>query len=154
MKLLEKIFFVKNETKNSKKYKVLNLFGMKFSHKIGYVEVEDINFSEICQKYGQEFAEIYSKIRPYTMITEEAAFLNYQMIDYIENNNIEGDIVECGVWKGGSSMLMALTLIAKGNTSRKIYMYDTYEGMSEPTKEDITVLNENASEWFQQQKER
>lgn len=102
--------------------------------------------------YGQEFMDIYHAVRPYTMITEEAAFLNYQCINYLEDNNIPGDIVECGVWRGGSCMLMALTLLKRGNTSRKIYMYDTFEGMSEPTSEDVNVYNNVAQSWLQEQK--
>ena len=69
----------------------------------------------------------------------ERCFSLYKAIQYIVKGNIPGDIVECGVWRGGSAMLAALTLIENKQTSRKIYLYDTYEGMPEPTDKDIDI---------------
>jgi len=56
---------------------------------------------------------------------------------YIIANNIEGSIVECGVWQGGSMMAVAYTLQELSNTDRDLYLFDTYEGMTSPTEEDI-----------------
>ncbi|MEQ1827948.1 MAG: TylF/MycF/NovP-related O-methyltransferase, partial [Pirellula sp.] len=56
--------------------------------------------------------------------------------EYIVNQKIPGDIVECGVWQGGSMMIVAQTLLMMGDTSRTLYLYDTFEGMSEPTVHD------------------
>ncbi len=104
--------------------------------------------------YNQEFIEIYEKAKEHTLIDIESCYANYSIINYLEQNNIEGDIVECGVWKGGSSMVMAQTLIKRGNTKRKIYMYDTYEGMSEPTEHDINASrNRPASQMFSEMRE-
>jgi O-methyltransferase len=50
---------------------------------------------------------------------------------------VEGDFVECGVWKGGSVMMMALVLKALGVTDRNIYLFDTFEGMTPPTNADV-----------------
>ena len=47
---------------------------------------------------------------------------------------IEGDIVECGVWRGGSMMAAALTLLRLGDTDRDLYLFDTFAGMPEPTR--------------------
>ncbi|MGH9184340.1 MAG: TylF/MycF/NovP-related O-methyltransferase, partial [Acidimicrobiales bacterium] len=44
----------------------------------------------------------------------------------------------CGVWRGGSMMAAALTLLRLGDTSRDLYLYDTYTGMTEPGEEDVT----------------
>jgi hypothetical protein len=65
-------------------------------------------------------------------------------VDYIVKQRIAGDIVECGVWRGGSMMAVALALLARGDTSRHLYLYDTYEGMSEPTAEDRSHTGESA----------
>ena len=80
------------------------------------------------------------------MTSVERLYGLYRAIDYIEKNKIEGDVVEAGVWKGGSSMMAALALKQAGNTGRKIWMYDTYEGMSEPTEKDISWKNEKVKE--------
>jgi hypothetical protein len=84
----------------------------------------------------KEFMSIYALCRPFTMTTVERMFSLYQAVKYIEENNIQGDFVECGVWKGGSCMMMAHILVRMGKTTRKIYLYDTFEGMSEPTDLD------------------
>ncbi len=92
----------------------------------------------------KEFLELYKQCKPYTQTTAERLFALYQSCLYIINNNISGDLVECGVWRGGSSMMIALTFLSRGITNRNIYMYDTYEGMSEPTENDIAVTGEHA----------
>src|SRR5205085_2243707 len=63
---------------------------------------------------------------------------------HVVKHGIAGDIVECGVWRGGSMMAVALALMARGDTSRHLYLYDTFEGMSEPTAADRSVSGESA----------
>jgi len=60
---------------------------------------------------------------------------------YIAANRIRGDIVECGVWRGGSMQAMALTLLSVGDTSRSLHLFDTFEGMPPPTEEDARTRN-------------
>lgn len=91
------------------------------------------------------FMEIYDKCRPYTMTSPERLYSLYQSVIYVIKNQIPGDFVECGVWKGGSSMLIAYTLTAFGENNRKIWMYDTYEGMSEPEEIDKDFTGKPAS---------
>jgi hypothetical protein len=57
-------------------------------------------------------------------------------VEYVVKNRIPGPIVECGVWRGGSIVVAALTLLEMGDTSRDIYLFDTFEGMSAPTDRD------------------
>ncbi len=80
--------------------------------------------------------KVYEQIKPFTMVEVERCYALYQSVQYIIRNNIPGDFVECGVWKGGSAMLMALTLAAAGIADRKIYLYDTFEGMAKPGEMD------------------
>jgi O-methyltransferase len=58
-------------------------------------------------------------------------------VKYITANRIEGAIVECGVWRGGSVMAALYALKDLGDTSREIHLYDTFEGMSAPTENDV-----------------
>lgn len=55
-------------------------------------------------------------------------------IETVLEENIPGDIVETGVWRGGSMMLAAALL--EGDTTRKIWCCDSYEGMPVPTVND------------------
>jgi hypothetical protein len=57
-----------------------------------------------------DFVEIYGRCAAYTMTTIERMYALYKAIEYVVENDIPGDIVECGVWRGGSSMLAAITL--------------------------------------------
>jgi hypothetical protein len=60
----------------------------------------------------------------------------YQAIEYVVRNHIPGDIVECGVWSGGSMLLAALALQHFGDTSRRIWLYDTFAGNPRPEAVD------------------
>lgn len=93
-----------------------------------------------------EFSRIYEACHPYTMTSKERMYALYNALLYLEGNAIDGDLVECGVWKGGSVMLCALTLQLLGNTSRRIYLYDTFEGMSEPTDRDVDLVGQRAAD--------
>jgi len=67
----------------------------------------------------------------------------YIATKYVVEHNIPGDMVECGVFKSGSSMIMALTLKKMNDTERKLYLYDTYAGMTKPGKEDTNYRDED-----------
>ena len=85
----------------------------------------------------EEFKEIHKRAQPYSMVSPERLYATYQAIKYAEANSIEGDVVECGVWKGGNSMVMAMALLSCNSQHRNIYLYDTFEGMVEPGEKDI-----------------
>ena len=91
------------------------------------------NFPDIRE---EEFWDIYALCRSFTMTSVERMYSLYQAVGYIINNKLEGDLIECGVWKGGSAMLMATFLSNRKIYNRKLILYDTYEGMSDPTEVD------------------
>jgi O-methyltransferase len=82
------------------------------------------------------FEAIFERCKPYTMTGRERMYALYKAAEYVAKNQLEGAFAECGVWRGGSSMLVALTLLHHGDRTRPLYLYDTYEGMSEPTDDD------------------
>ena len=59
-------------------------------------------------------------------------------VRYVESAGVGGDIVECGVWRGGSMMLAALTLKRLDSAARALYLFDTFEGMTAPTAADVS----------------
>ncbi len=71
-------------------------------------------------------------------------------VEYVVGANIQGAIVECGVWRGGSMMAAALTLLRLG-TRRPLYLYDTFEGMTAPTKEDFNLGGVSAADLLKRQ---
>jgi len=102
-----------------------------------------------------EFGNISKKCQEYTMTSVERMYALSEAVKYIIKFNIPGDFVECGVWRGGSAMIIAHTLLEIKETNRKIYLYDTFEGMSKPTEEDYLILQGDVyaiDEWKKSQK--
>jgi len=89
----------------------------------------------------KEFLHLWSKVEPYTMTSVERGYALYTAVRYVETRGIHGSFVECGVWRGGSCMLAALTLLQLDITDRDIYLYDTYTGMPEPGVYDRVAWN-------------
>jgi hypothetical protein len=81
---------------------------------------------------------ILRQIVGYSMTSAERQLALIQAVRHIIRRNIPGSIVECGVWRGGSSMVSALTLLQEQRTDRNLYLYDTFEGMTPPTEVDQT----------------
>lgn len=50
----------------------------------------------------------------------------------LDHQNIEGDIVECGVWRGGHIMLARMI-----SPQRICWLYDTFTGMTAPGPHDV-----------------
>lgn len=106
---------------------------MKFTLNGKILERKDIN--------DEEFARIFDMVAPHCMQMEfggiEPLYSLYANVRHIVAHDIPGDIVECGVWKGGMMLLAALTLKLLGDESRRIYLYDTFAGMPKPGAEDV-----------------
>ena len=83
------------------------------------------------------FFGLFEKCAPYSMTTMERLYGIYTSIEYIVRNDLPGHIVECGVWRGGSIMMAALSLSHFGDKSdRSLYLLDTFEGMPAPSDAD------------------
>ena len=60
----------------------------------------------------------------------------FYTIKELDKQNIQGDIVECGVWKGGQ---IIVSWLANTNTNRNFWLYDTFGGMTQPTDADYKI---------------
>lgn len=96
------------------------------------------------------FMDLFEQVKLYTMTSVEALYALYTAVNYVIDRNIKGDIVECGVWRGGSSLLAALILKMRGVSDRKLYLYDTFEGMPAPTEFDVDKYGRTGSEMMEQ----
>jgi hypothetical protein len=95
-----------------------------------------------------KFVAAYERCRAYTMTSPERMYALWNATRHVVAAGIAGDFVECGVWKGGSSMLAALALADAGDVTRPLWLYDTFEGMSEPTADDVDHKGHDARpEW-------
>lgn len=93
--------------------------------------------------------QIYRSVAPYTMTTLERVAALVDSVAYISQSKIPGAIVECGVWRGGSVMAIALTLLRLGDTERDIYLFDTFEGMPDADESrDVDFLSRTATDFL------
>jgi O-methyltransferase len=90
--------------------------------------------------------EDYLNVSAYTLTGPVRVVSLIRSIRYLVHNHIAGDIVECGVWKGGSMMAVAKTLLRLHDRERRLWLYDTYEGMAQPTEADVSVCGFSAQE--------
>ena len=126
--------------------KALNRFGLDV---VSYVPPDDLELKSF-PDLSEEERQIVSSVKPFTMTSVERIVSLINAVSYISENKVEGDIAECGVWRGGSMMTVALTLLAHKDTSRELFLYDTYEGMSAPTDFDKSFDGVSA-EWQMRQ---
>src|SRR5258708_17852902 len=88
-----------------------------------------------------EFLKLHESCRNETMTSIERMYARYQATCHVRDREIPGDLVECGVWRGGSAMLMASTLLAHGRTDRTIWLYDTFDGVLPPGDDDVQEMS-------------
>ncbi len=121
--------------------KFFRKFGMEMHYQYPY----DFSENEI---------EIISTVRPYTQTSARRIKSLINAVEYIISNKIEGDFVECGVWKGGSIMTMAKTLTNLKHFEKDLYLFDTFEGINAATDFDVSIKNETGDEVIQKAKEK
>jgi O-methyltransferase len=127
------------------KKKIFNLFFKEFGDK----KPVGPNYSDFT-KFDLDVIELTSE---YTLTNPERIVSLIKATEYVVKNDIPGSIVECGVWKGGSVMAILHTLNNLSVSDRNVYLYDTFEGMSEPTELDKTYRGESASKAFKKKNE-
>jgi O-methyltransferase len=95
------------------------------------------------------FHDIYEKCRPFTMTSIERLYALYKSVEYIVSADLDGDFAETGVWRGGSCMLIAETLLALSSSSRQIFLFDTFTGHPQPDADkDVDIWGNRAiDEW-------
>ncbi len=55
----------------------------------------------------RDLVPILEKVRPFTMVAETSLVDLARQVGAVLTHGIPGDLVECGVWRGGASFLMA-----------------------------------------------
>lgn len=78
-----------------------------------------------------------------TMVSRERLYATALSARNICNNNISGDFVECGVWRGGNIILAAKVFEFYG-VEKKYWLYDTFTGMTKPTEIDFSNFEGSA----------
>ena len=69
------------------------------------------------------------------MIGEKRLANLRELVDRTLSENIPGDYIETGVWRGGDCILIRAILEARGVTERKVFLADSFEGLPRPNPE-------------------
>jgi O-methyltransferase len=108
-------------------------FGVDF---VRYVpSTRDDAGSPLPRDFGPELVDTVRAVEQATMTSAERLAALVSSVKWIERRQLSGAVVECGVWRGGSVMAAARTLLGLGDYDRDLYLYDTFAGMTEP--EDV-----------------
>ena len=91
-------------------------------------------------------ADTYARVAPFTMTTFERVAALCSAVRYVAKHRVPGAIVECGVWRGGSMMAIAETLLGVGVQEHDLYLFDTFSGMPPPGDLDIRYTGETAAD--------
>lgn len=81
--------------------------------------------------YGDgDFRNYYRRAAPKSLVTIDRCYVLYTLL--LQSFYIVGDVWECGVYKGGTAAMFAALLHDK-MPSKKLFLFDTFEGMPETT---------------------
>ena len=95
--------------------------------------------------FDPAFVPAYACAREFTMTSPERMYALWQGVRQVLRRQVPGAFVECGVWRGGSSMVMAHTLLAQQQSSRELWLYDTFTGMPQPAGGDVDFTGRSAA---------
>lgn len=99
---------------------------------------------------GLEVEETFASVSPFTMTGIERVQALVNAVRYVVQARVEGAIVECGVWKGGSMMAVARTLLEVGESHRELWLFDTFTGLTEPSDLDSSAGGLTAKSYINQ----
>ena len=113
--------------------------------KLGFEKTKTVE--EIRDQYNLEYKDdiqkAYNIVYQHSMLSYLKLANLYEQVVYCTKNNISGDFVECGVWKGGAVGMMALALLNQNQDQRKIHLFDAFDDICEP---DPSVDGQQAME--------
>jgi len=89
--------------------------------------------------FDDEARATITAVKPWTMTSHDRIFALIVAVRYLVDAGIPGDVVECGVWRGGSMQAIARTLLSADAAVRALHLFDTFEGMPPPTDADRRI---------------
>jgi hypothetical protein len=109
-------------------------FDRSVLHDIRGARKEDYERLAQSRRIGQFFdRDIRNSGFNHSMIGRARLDNLHAVLDLIREEEIAGDLIECGVWRGGSCIFMAGYARAYGLNERRILVADSFEGLPAPT---------------------
>jgi len=123
---------------------MLNIFKNlinKIADQMGYSIINNNQKIAELSKKDNDYIDLVSK---FSMTPKIRIYNLLQALRHLKIKKIDGDYVECGVWKGGNVLLFKKFLENEDFSQRNIYAFDTFEGMTNPDENDFEI-NTNIS---------
>ena len=100
-------------------------------------------FSNLAVELDDFDVEIINHVlnKKYTMTSIPRLINTLKACRYVVENDIGGDFVECGVWRGGNGIL-AKSIFEHLGSNKKVWMFDTFAGMTQPTLYDVKTTTQ------------
>jgi len=104
--------------------------------------------------FGPVDIALCEEVGPYTMTSPVAIVTLAEAVRDLTRRGITGAYVECGVWRGGSMMAIARTLLTLGRGDAELYLFDTFEGMTPPGPHDVSRSGRSAAALLNEDRNR
>lgn len=95
----------------------------------------------------------YVRTKNLTMTSNERLFATLLACKHVVESGVEGDFVECGVWRGGNA-LIAAAIFRSGGHPRRVFLFDTYQGMTMPGAIDMSFDGKSSRPIFDASQQR
>lgn len=133
LKFIKNIIFGNRQKRYDSIHSVLSIIAIRLGYRMG-------NKNLLWHK-DKDFSNVYSIISKNDTGKKRIPERKYVLYGIAKSiSSINGDIVECGVFRGHSSFLM---LHANKDNNKKFYGFDSFEGLSQP--EEIDKVKNNFS---------
>ena len=123
IKTLCSAFLGKKQKRYEARYTLLQLLAIKLGFRL--------YGRHLAWLYDADYKKVWSKFPETNNFIHERRFNLFYLARSLRN--VQGDIAECGVYRGAGSFLMLAT---QEETDKKLFVFDSFEGLSEPKRED------------------
>ncbi|MBV8832104.1 MAG: class I SAM-dependent methyltransferase [Hyphomicrobiales bacterium] len=123
----------------------LNRALLRAAQRVAPSSIQSADVTRDKHNLDDETITLWGRVKSRTMTSILRIDALRTAIEFVHANSIAGDIVECGVWRGGSMMAAGLTLLRLGST-RPLWLYDTFAGMPPPEKVDVDFMGRSAAD--------
>lgn len=107
--------------------------------------IESLHEPAIPSPIEPAFFDVLARCKPESMTGPERLYATYQAARHAVLAEIPGALVECGVWRGGNMMAVALALLELDAADRELWLYDTFDGMDGPGETDAKFDGRHAA---------
>jgi hypothetical protein len=94
--------------------------------------------------------EVIERALPYTLTGVDRLHALVIAVRHLVRTGVGGGFAECGVWRGGSVLAIAATLRQLDVHDRDLYLFDTFDGMTQPDERDTSPIDRAAVELWEE----